>query len=191
MTRKVSDKIFKVFANSNIYLILDQKEGPIMIDAGDRSYHEQLDEDLKQIIEPSKVSKVLLTHLHYDHIGNLDLFKNAEFFAHDLEIKAMKKSGFEATLSDDIFEKFSIDIEFKPLPEKICGMKVIHTPGHTVGSVCFFMEQRKILFSGDTLFFGNNVGRTDLPTSIGNKLQDSLNQIMQLDFNILCPGHDY
>ena len=72
------------------------------------------------------------------------------------------------------------DIEFK----------VIHTPGHTKGGICLYIEKEKILFSGDTIFRGT-WGRTDLPTGSFEAVIDSItNRIMTLpEDTIIYPGH--
>ena len=70
-------------------------------------------------------------------------------------------------------------------------MQIIKTPGHTKGSICFYHEKEKILFSGDTLFFNGNIGRTDLPTSAPEKMADSLAKLKRFQVDTLCPGHDY
>ena len=67
--------------------------------------------------------------------------------------------------------------------------KVIHTPGHTRGSVSLFSEDEKIVFTGDTLFAGS-IGRTDLPGSSFRDMMDSLRRLMELpDETIVYPGH--
>ncbi len=73
--------------------------------------------------------------------------------------------------------------------ESFNNFQIIKTPGHTSGSVCILYKN--ILFSGDTLFNKEQIGRTDLPTSEPSKLQESLKKISYLDFKILAPGHDY
>ncbi|TKJ17900.1 hypothetical protein CEE44_05260 [Candidatus Woesearchaeota archaeon B3_Woes] len=187
MIKEISDNIWKLSVNSNIYLL--NFEEPILVDAGDRSYHDEVLKEISKIISPEKISKVLFTHLHYDHTGNIDMFPNAEFFAHEKEIKSYNKDSYKTILNDDLFNKFKIKL--KPLPEKILNLKVIHTPGHTKGSVCFYLKEKNIMFSGDTLFLNNNHGRTDLPSSIPEKMQESLDKISKYKINILCPGHDY
>ena len=67
--------------------------------------------------------------------------------------------------------------------------KVIHTPGHTIGSVCYLDEEDKIMFTGDTIFYGS-VGRCDLPTGDEDLLMNSLKKIKNIDPDVeLYPGH--
>ena len=61
-------------------------------------------------------------------------------------------------------------------------MKVIHTPGHTKGSCCYFLEEQKVLFSGDTLFM-ESVGRADLPTGNEKDLMQSVREINPAERN--------
>lgn len=183
MAEKISESIWKIQANSNIY-ILNFGEW-IAIDAGDRAYHDDVLKEIKEIIPAEKITKVLFTHLHYDHTGNMDLFPNAEFYAGEEEIKAYNENHESATLGE------KLKIKLKPLPKEISGLDVIHTPGHTGGSVCFYYKDKKIMFSGDTLFFNNNFGRTDLPTSVPGEMKKSLDKISKYKIDILCPGHDY
>ncbi len=197
MIKKVAPDVWKIIANSNIYILnikSNNKEGEpvdewVAIDAGDRQYHEEVKEDISQIVDPEKITKLILTHLHYDHIGNIDLFPNAKIFAHFEEINLLKEDQFGTVLSEDLLNNFDIDIE--ALPDTISGLKTIHTPGHTGGSTCIFWEEKKILFSGDTAFFGGAMGRTDLPTSVPEKMEESLKIVYNIDYEILCPGHDY
>jgi len=183
---KISNNIWKIKADSNVYF-LDFKE-KIIIDSGRRSNRAILEQFLKPIIEFDKITKVFFTHLHYDHIGNFDLFQNANFFASAQSIKDFKENPMNEILDKEMIQKFKVELE--PLKDMF-GLKIIETPGHTRGSLCIWYEKEKILFSGDTIFGKNRVGRTDLPTSSPEDLPKSLAKLVDYPFKILCSGHDY
>jgi len=67
-------------------------------------------------------------------------------------------------------------------------LKVIHTPGHTSGSMCLLEEEKKYLFSGDTVFKGS-VGRYDLPSGNLEELKKSLIKLCEIKINEVFPGH--
>jgi len=66
--------------------------------------------------------------------------------------------------------------------------QVLHTPGHSPGSVCLFWEEPKVLFSGD-LIFAQGVGRTDFPGGDGNLLKQGIRRCSTLGAAMLMPGH--
>lgn len=185
MIEKVAENIWKFVGDSNVYFL--NLEEPVMIDTSSRAFRPMLKSLLSKVVDFSKVKKVIFTHLHYDHTGNADLFENAEFYASKREIEDFKKNPEGAVLDEETAER--LNMELKPLPDSINGLKVINTPGHTKGSVCLWYEKERILFSGDTLFPGKNIGRTDLPTSVPDEMQKSLLKLLDYNFKILCPGH--
>jgi hydroxyacylglutathione hydrolase len=65
---------------------------------------------------------------------------------------------------------------------------VIHSPGHSPGSVCFFWPDEKVLFTGDVVFKGG-IGRTDLPGGNGQALKESIKRIATLDAEYVLSGH--
>lgn len=181
-TEKITYKIFKIKADSNLYFLnLNTK---LVIDTGSDSYKGIVKTELSKLIDIDKIKIVIFTHLHYDHIGNIDLFGNAKFFASAKEIEDFEKSSYNATLG-----KSKLNIKLNPI-KSLEGFKIINTPGHTRGSICLFYLKEKILFSGDTLFY-HGIGRTDLPSSAPELMQESLNKLKKLNYKILCPGHDY
>jgi glyoxylase-like metal-dependent hydrolase (beta-lactamase superfamily II) len=187
MIKPVAQGIWKIIANSNLYVFPDKK---LIIDTGDRQYHQEVEKDMKELIDPMEVKTVLLTHMHYDHIGNIDLFPNAEVFVSEEELKSYKEDAFSAVLSEDLIGKFGVML--KPLPDgEIEGFQIIKSPGHTVGSVCFYLKERKILFSGDTIFYRGGSGRTDLPNSLPDQMQETVDKVYDLGFEVLAPGHEY
>ena len=181
--------IWKLKAESNVYFLdLDKK---IIIDTGDRKERHELAMLLKHAIEPDKVDIVILTHFHHDHIGNIDLFENAKIYASKEEIDAFREDPSGAVLDEEIVKRME-KILINPLPDEIEGLKIIPTPGHTKGSVCIWYPEKKILFSGDTLFDRRILGRTDLPTSEPFAMVPSLIKLSRnYEYEILCPGHDY
>lgn len=183
---KVVDNIWKIRADSNLYFLdFDEK---ILIDTGDRAERNILLQFFKPLIAFEKIEKVIFTHLHYDHIGNFDLFTNAKLYASEQEIKDFKRKPVDAVLNEEIVERFKMDLQ--PVVDGN-GLKIINTPGHTRGSICIWYDKEKLLFSGDTLFFNKKLGRVDLPTSDAEKMQSSILKLLDFNFKILCPGHDY
>jgi glyoxylase-like metal-dependent hydrolase (beta-lactamase superfamily II) len=186
VVKNISKNIWKVSADSNVYLLL--LEEPIVIDTGRRSNRDILTRFLDKVYPLDKVKKVIFTHLHYDHIGNFDLFKNAEFFASQKEIDLFNKDPVATTMDEDIANKFNVKLQ---QVKDFNDLYVINTPGHTAGSICLWYAKEKILFSGDTIFHNKKFGRVDLPTSVPKEFQRSVMKLIHYNFRILCPGHDY
>jgi len=182
---EIAPKVWKLNVDSNVYFLdLDEK---IVIDTGPPNYQQEVMVELGRVVNLEEIEKVVFTHLHYDHIGNFDLFPNAEFYTSEEEIAFFNKDKSGAILDSEVVEKFNV----KLLPlKKLEGFDIIKTPGHTIGSFCLFYKKDKILFTGDTLF-RNGYGRLDLPSSVLDKMEDSLKLIEKIDYMILAPGHDY
>lgn len=191
MLQTIDSNIFKVQADSNIYIL--KFDEIIIIDAGNRDFNEEVKKSLLLVIDTKDVKTVIFTHLHYDHIGNFDLFPNARFYAGDEEISALKDSKIKTILDKDIAKMFDVNLNpVEHIADKLemLGLEVIKTPGHTIGSICLWYPSKRILFSGDTLF-DVGCGRTDLPTSLPEEMDNSLTKVSRLRFKVLCPGHDY
>lgn len=146
--------------------------------------------------EGIKVQAILLTHGHFDHIMGIDDFRKH----YDVPVYAGEKE--RALLNDahwnqsDIYTNgyvFSGAVYVKDgevLTAAGFDFKVLFTPGHTPGGVCYYAETEKILFSGDTLF-ANSVGRTDFEGgSMSELLRGIREKLMTLpDDTKVLPGH--
>lgn len=190
-------QVFKISVNSNIYIILEDE--PILVDCGDKGYLGIIREAVDSLVGCDKIKHVLFTHLHYDHVGACKLFPNARFYASAEEISEYMVDGFDTVLrTDEVNELDKIDLlpfENKKRPKTLAGIKMIRTPGHTVGSACYYYDKQNILFTGDTYFNLGMYGRTDLPTSRPNLLDESIRRIEMYKREIrgllIAPGHDY
>ena len=175
---------------NNNYLIIDESsKEAALIDCS--SYDENILIELKK--QGATLKYVLLTHGHFDHIGGLnDLPENVEVLMHSGDIEWVNQvndylpmigmSSMEVPKIDRNIE----DGEIIKLGE--LEIKVIHTPGHTQGGVCFYTERH--LFSGDTIF-RESVGRCDLPGGNFSQIVESIeNKIFTLpDDTVIYPGH--
>ena len=138
---------------------------------------------------------ILLTHGHFDHVwGATDLKAKTGATVYIHEADAAMAAGKPSYLSAmsyglkpckaDVFVQEGDRIEAGGLT-----FRVLETPGHTKGGVCFAVDEEKTVFTGDTLFF-ESVGRTDLGGNI-RELMDSLFQkLYALDGYVVYPGHE-
>lgn len=177
---------------NNIYLVADEKSSEaVLVDAT-----QDLPEIQKAVKDLGvKVKYILLTHGHFDHIFGLNSLKKslnapAVICKDDLVISDnINEFTRLFGLPDSVPPKY--DMYIKDGDEILLGsykIKVIHTPGHTEGGVCYLVDGK--LFSGDTLFRGS-VGRTDLFGGNFGKLSDSIkNKLFKLDDKTeVFPGH--
>ncbi|AEA34228.1 MBL fold metallo-hydrolase [Hippea maritima] len=178
----------------NCYLVFDEssKECTI-IDPGDEP------EKIIGVIEKYALTPTIIlnTHYHFDHVGANAFLKkryNIKLAIHENDLSLLKKAHIDAKIfllkdqepspEPDILLKDGDIVDVGSL-----SFEVLHTPGHTPGSVCFYEKNKKWLFSGDTLFF-ESVGRWDFPSGSKNDLLDSLKRLIKLPDDVLVyPGH--
>ena len=135
-------------------------------------------------------SAVLLTHGHFDHIGAAKRLQDAgaEIYIHAGDIdKIGSGMGFGRVTPFTLDKTFS-DGEILQLAG--LEIKIIHTPGHTSGGVCFYCSFENVLFTGDTLFNGD-IGRTDLPSGNYTQLIRSIKEKLFIlpPCTKVFPGH--
>ncbi|MDH5680879.1 MAG: MBL fold metallo-hydrolase [Spirochaetota bacterium] len=186
------------FFQENCYILyknedLSESQKALVVDPGDEG-DRIADYLVKNNLE---LDRILLTHGHIDHVSALEYLagisdsdvllheddlwlyngieKQADFFG----MPAVKLPAISQSLKhgDEIYFSNSL-------------IKVIHTPGHTPGSVCYHFPDEKILLTGDTLFHGS-VGRSDFPGGDGQSLGQSIRErLLVLDDAVrIYPGH--
>ena len=195
MIEEVSENVFFLqSANESCNAFLLVGKALVLVDSGLGLNSGFLEKSLKQVgFAASDVGLVLHTHGHADHFSADFLFKKAQLRMSEFDAVRVSLKDAMFTCSNSFSESFFPKINsyfsrneiIQAFPFKL---QVLQTPGHTGGSVCFFEKSRKLLFSGDTLFAGG-VGRFDLISGSKQKLLDSLNLLLTLDFETLLPGH--
>ena len=184
----------------NVYSLIHGDE-VTLIDSGiSASLAEKLLEDLRKIKASLKIKNLILTHAHLDHTGGaatiVEKF-SPNVYAHFNEAEAIME-GDESRVLTFMFPYGYTPVKVTHVVEdgdlinlsSGDGLRVIHTPGHTSGSICIFDEKNKILFTGDTIFANGAVGRVDLPSGDAEQLIKSLEKLSQLDVITFFPGHE-
>ena len=146
------------------HILSDETGEAVIVDCG--AYYPNERRHLLEYIEKERLRPVrlLLTHAHHDHVYGNDL----------------------------IHEHFGLLSEVHEADKELMTvqLRLIHTPGHTPGSVFFYCETEGIAFSGDTLFY-KGIGRSDLPGGNKEELTASLKFITEFlpDETVIYPGH--
>lgn len=179
---------------TNCYIVVNEDtKRCIVVDPADQA------DDISAMVDKCGCTPeaVLLTHGHYDHMTAAEDIRgkyNIKIYAGEYEKNVLFQpdknlSGImgrrPVSLKADVWLKDGDELE--PAGIKI---KAIHTPGHTEGGMCYYIQEESVLLSGDTLF-AESVGRTDFPTGSMGKLIESIKKkILTLpDDTAVYPGH--
>ena len=181
--------------DSNIFLVED--DDPILIDAGTRYHLRRNVEDIEEILPMTDIGSIVLTHRHYDHTGGAaELAKRsgAAVYIHRDDANSVRIGDSVSTGArnfDDDQERVDVEIleEGQELSTGHFDFMVLHTPGHTVGSISLYDVEHRVLISGDTVFTNGGVGRWDLPTGNYDHLVASIKLLSRLEVDALYPGH--
>ncbi len=173
---------------------------------GDETTHEAMvidpGDEIGRILEIVKrhnltVKQIVVTHAHIDHVGGAMKLKQATgapILLNQNDSTLLKMLDIQAAwVGMAVPEKVHIDqnlADGDSLKTGSLAATVLHTPGHTEGSVCLYFAEEKKLIAGDTLFAGS-IGRTDLPGGSFQKIMNSLHhRVLALpDETLVVPGH--
>ena len=180
--------------STNAWLVKNKETGEmIIIDPADNA------EKIIRKIElmEGNPTAILLTHGHFDHMlaaATLREQYKIPVYAMTAEQEVLESaennlSAYWATPYTMTADEWLVNGSKLSLAG--FDILVLHTPGHTVGSCCFYIKDESVLFSGDTLFAGS-IGRTDFPTSSGRQMKESLRKILTglPEDTRVCPGHN-
>lgn len=180
-----------------VYLVdTKSEEGLVLIDCG-------MDVDLIKDIsdegfDPKDINHCIITHCHIDHIEAChdisEFVPNIKFYAHELDAQPIEEPGHDQLTAAswygkkykpiELYEKFTKDIETLKLGN--FEFKIIHTPGHTPGSISILIESE-----GKKILFGQDI-HGPFYESFGSNLEDyqkSMQKLLNFEPDILCEGH--
>jgi hydroxyacylglutathione hydrolase len=181
--------------DSNVYLFED--EDPIVVDTGSGMYSDATLEMISGIVPLRKVDRIVLTHCHYDHLGGAAAFQKAtggRVYLHEAEAVPIMSGDMSLAISDMFGEKPGrMDFELLRTGQKLkCGsteLEVLHTPGHSPGSIVLHDQKNGSAAVGDTVFCDGGVGRWDLPGGDLGQLISSIKRLEKLGLRNMYPGH--
>lgn len=180
--------------STNCYLIQNTETNElILVDPADNA--SRLAKQIERM--EGKPVAVLLTHGHFDHIMAADDIRkkyDIPVYVHELDEEVLENPSLN--LSGNWAGAYSMKAD-RQVREgsvlKLAGfeIKVLHTPGHTQGSCCYYFPEQQVLFSGDTLF-AQSYGRVDFPTSSPSAMRDSIKRLLSElpEETGVLPGHE-
>ncbi len=180
--------------NTNVYLLITYDGEAVLIDAAPGSFEQVVNYVKKEQI---KLKCVLLTHGHFDHVPDSNRIRavtGAEVVMHEADLPILD-------ISRDVASAYGVDWEDPHVTKYLrtnsegldclTALRIIalHTPGHTPGSVCYYLPEIGALFTGDTLFRGT-AGATHFPGGSHKDMTVSIRRLMQLPKETMVfPGH--
>lgn len=189
----------------NVYLVSD-KDGLILIDTGMPGNAQKIIDYVNSINrKPSEITRIVLTHCHMDHVGSVHELKgltNAKVAIHQDDAPYLTGEKSQPSPKGAVgiaFKAFSPFLKSKPIQpdvllkdgDKVGRMTVIHTPGHTPGSIALYDSERKLIFVGDTLRYQNGkvTGPPEQFTPDMSEALRSIKKISLLEFDLMLSGH--
>jgi len=186
--------IWKSAAENNCNSFFIGGDLPVIVDPG----HQHLVKNLIKLMEKDEnrfedVRVIIATHGHPDHLEAIQTFARAgvQVAIHEEEWKFLQEVGgqFYRSMGMEMPElKVSFFLKEGELKLGSKTFQVIHTPGHSPGSISLYWPEKKALFTGDVVF-PMGVGRTDFPGGDGGLLRDSIERLSKLDAEYLLSGH--
>lgn len=178
--------------NCNTYIVGGEKT--VLIDPGHLRHLNKLLNQMEQDgISPEAIDLVIITHSHPDHVEGLEGFLDKPIkiaISREEERYLLESGKFLFEMMSQPLPKFRIDFYLKE-GELHLGKKIFNiyqTPGHSPGSLSIHWPDRRVLFTGDVIFYGG-IGRTDFLEGNSKLLIQSIERLSHLDVEILLPGH--
>lgn len=147
-------------------------------------------------VAPDEVDDVFLTHFHFDHVLNFDLFKNAVFHLSETEIRYVTEGGFQAVNDPYVpaviypllapqVKAFATEVEIQP------GLRAFPLPGHTPGMSGLLLEQARVLIAGDGIKCARDFSHRQPPPAFAGR-EAALHSYRRAadEARIIIPGHD-
>jgi glyoxylase-like metal-dependent hydrolase (beta-lactamase superfamily II) len=184
-------------SDCSIYIIDVGNSEYIMIDSGAGESYSELKQNIKSAgLPPERIKALILTHCHIDHIGAANYFKETygcKIIAHKLDADAIEGRDKKATAASWYgvdYKPVTIDIvisgDSKIMQFGNLKFNLIHTPGHTPGSISVYCD-----ISNQRVLFGQDIHGPFDP-SFGSNMDDwkkSMNNLLSLEADIMCEGH--
>ncbi len=181
--------------DASAYLIAGER--PLLIDCGSSVGYPGLKRELRECgYEPGDVHAVLATHGHWDHLSGLECLRregDVKLYIHEADREQVETGDYDLTaafLYGRPFPPLEVDGVIRDgdvIEANGLRLEVIHTPGHSPGSVCFLTEIAglRLLIAGDTLRGGGHA-------RVRSNLEDwrrSIDRLLELDFDVMTTGH--
>lgn len=193
---------------ANVYLLVDN--GLTLVDTGFKGRAAQiLGKIMKLGYSPSDIARIIITHHHADHIGSLAVIKNvtqAKVVAHPADApyidgrlpqpgptrprclsRALASFQWMWATSPVAVDVLVNDGDELPM---LGGIKILHVPGHTPGSICLFLQSKRLVIAGDVIAhrFGLRLPSKGFTVDIAQEIL-SVKRVASLEFDIICFGH--
>ena len=171
---------------TNCYIVTDEETKlAAAVDPGDES------NVILDYLEENRITlkEILLTHGHYDHTGAVEALREETGARVWIHASDMAEGPGESFRFYSPLGGIGTYAEGDEIPVGGLTFRVLETPGHTKGGVCFAVDGEKAVFTGDTLFC-ESVGRTDLGGDIRELMDSLFHKLYALDGYTVYPGHE-